>query len=157
YLASGVTTIRTTGSVDPAADLNLKKLVDDGKEPGPKIFVTGPYLEGAGSPFLDMLTLRCPDDAKASVEYWASPGSPSFKAYTHITRDELAAAPKAAHARGLKVTGHLCTIGFKDAAAAGIDNVEHGFLYNSDFFPGRKGDECPDGGAYDKVFAALEV
>lgn len=157
YLAHGVTTIRTTGSVDPMADLNIKKLIDDGKEAGPKIFVSGPYLEGPGGPFLDMLTLRGPEDARASVEYWASQGATSFKAYMHITRDQLAAATKAAHAKGLKVTGHLCTIGFKDAAALGIDNVEHGFLYNSDFFPGRKTDECPDGAAYDKAFIALEV
>ena len=157
YLASGVTTIRTTGSVDPAADLNIKRLIEEGKEPGPKVFVTGPYLEGAGTPFLDMLPLRGPDDARASVEYWASQGATSFKAYMHITRDELAAATTAAHAKGLKVTGHLCTIGFHDAAALGIDNVEHGFLFDSDFLPSRKTDECPDGATFDKAFAALDV
>ena len=157
YLANGVTTIRTTGSVDPAADLNIKRLIEDGKEPGPKVFVTGPYLEGAGTQFLDMLPLRGPDDARASVEYWASQGATSFKAYMHITRDELAAATKAAHAKGLKVTGHLCTIGFRDAAALGIDNVEHGFLFDSDFLPSRKTDECPDGPTFDKAFAALDV
>lgn len=105
YLASGVTTIRTTGSIDPMADLNLKRLIDEGKEPGPKVFVTGPYLEGQGGAFLDMLALRSPEDARLSVEYWASQGATSFKAYTHITRDELAAATKAAHEKGLKVTG----------------------------------------------------
>ena len=157
YLASGVTTIRTAGSVDPAADLNIKRLIDDGKEAGPTVFVTGPYLEGAGSSFLDMLALRTPDDAKASVDYWASQGATSFKAYMHITREELAAATKSAHARGLKVTGHLCTIGFKDAAVAGIDNVEHGFLFNSDFVPSRKTDECPEGDVYDKRFITLDV
>jgi imidazolonepropionase-like amidohydrolase len=157
YLASGVTTIRTTGTVDPMADLNLKRLIDAGKEPGPKVWVTGPYLEGEGGPFLDMLALRNAEDARLSVEYWASQGATSFKAYTHITRDELLAATKAAHARGFKVTGHLCTIGFRDAVAAGIDNLEHGFFTNSDLVEGRKTDECPDQLALDRYFATLDV
>lgn len=49
YLAGGVTTIRTTGSLEPYTDLELKKKIDRGEVPGPKMHVTGPYLEGAGS------------------------------------------------------------------------------------------------------------
>jgi len=157
YLASGVTAIRTAGSIEPYADLNAKRLIDEGKLPGPKVFVTGPFLEGAGSPIIQLHQLTGPEDATRFVEYWAGQGVTSFKAYMNITRDELAAAVKAAHARGLKVTGHLCTIGFRDAAAIGIDNVEHGFLFNSDFFPGRTGDTCPPRDAFEKAFAQLDV
>ena len=56
YLAGGVTTMRTTGSVETHADLNLKRDVDAGKLPGPHIDVTGPYLEGAESFFIQMRT-----------------------------------------------------------------------------------------------------
>lgn len=42
YLAGGVTTIRTTGSLEPYTDLEIKKAVDAGKMPGPKMHVTGP-------------------------------------------------------------------------------------------------------------------
>jgi imidazolonepropionase-like amidohydrolase len=49
YLAEGVTSIRTTGSLETYTDLALKKMIDTGKMPGPKINITGPYLEGAGS------------------------------------------------------------------------------------------------------------
>src|SRR5437763_414075 len=45
YLAAGVTTIRTTGSMEPYTDLELKKNIDAGKLPGPKMNATGPYLE----------------------------------------------------------------------------------------------------------------
>src|SRR5205085_10316792 len=48
YLAGGVTTIRTTGSVEPYADLNIKRQIDAGEAPGPHMHVTGPYLEGPG-------------------------------------------------------------------------------------------------------------
>src|ERR1700756_2234869 len=45
YLALGVTTIRTTGSMEPYTDLEIKKAVDAGKMPGPKMNATGPYME----------------------------------------------------------------------------------------------------------------
>lgn len=140
YLAAGVTTIRTTGSVEPYADLNVKKLVDAGKVPGPRIFVTAPYLEGAGSPFLQMHALKGPEDAKAFVNFWADAGATSFKAYMHITRAELKAAIDAAHARGLKVTGHLSSVTYDEAADLGIDNLEHGFLVNTQLDPGKAPD-----------------
>src|SRR3989440_2577355 len=47
YLALGVTTIRTTGSVVPYTDLEIKKLIDSGRMIGPKMHITAPYLEGA--------------------------------------------------------------------------------------------------------------
>ena len=47
YFANGVTTMRTTGSVEPYADLNVKCEIDTGHLIGPHMDVTGPYLEGA--------------------------------------------------------------------------------------------------------------
>ena len=47
YLAGGVTTIRTTGSLDAYTDLSIKRDIDAGRAPGPKMFPAGPYLEGA--------------------------------------------------------------------------------------------------------------
>lgn len=71
YLAGGVTTMRTTGSVETYADLNLKRDIDAGKLPGPHIDVTGPYLEGKDSHFIQMPHLTGPEDARQLVEYWA--------------------------------------------------------------------------------------
>ncbi|MFN8012688.1 MAG: amidohydrolase family protein [Holophagaceae bacterium] len=142
YLAAGVTTIRTTGSVEPYADLNLKRLVDDGKLPGPHIHVTAPYLEGAGSPFMQMHPLKGPDDARAFVNFWADAGATSFKAYMNITRAELKAAIEAAHARGLKVTGHLSSVTYDEAADLGIDDLEHGFIVNTQLDPGKVPDKA---------------
>jgi len=143
FLAAGVTSIRTGGSIEPYTDLELKRLIDEGKMPGPKIHITSPFLEGVGAYIPQMHQLSGPDDARKTVEYWADEGVTSFKAYVHITRDELKATLAAAHARRLKVTGHLCSIGFREAAALGIDNIEHGLLEDSEFTPGKKPDECP--------------
>ncbi len=144
YLAAGVTTMRTTGSVEPYSDLNLKHDIDTGKLPGPHLDVTGPYLEGADSYFIQMPHLTSPEDARQTVEYWADRGVTSFKAYMNITRAELKAAIDAAHKRGIKVTGHLCSVTYKEAAELGIDDLEHGFFVNTQLDPGKKPDACSD-------------
>jgi len=142
YLAGGVTTIRTTGSLEPYTDLEIKKKIEAGEMPGPKIHVTGPYLEGAGSWALQMHQLTGPEDATKTVNYWLDEGVDNFKAYMFITQAELSAAISAAHKRGAKVTGHLCSIGFREAADLGIDDLEHGLLVDTEFFPWKKPDEC---------------
>jgi imidazolonepropionase-like amidohydrolase len=144
YLAGGVTTMRTTGSVETYADLNLKRAIDEGKLPGPHIDVTGPYLEGPNSFFLQMHQLSGPDEAGQMVEYWADRGVTSFKAYMNITRAELKAAIDAAHKRGIKITGHLCSVTYKEAAELGIDDLEHGFLVNTQLDPDKKPDLCSE-------------
>jgi imidazolonepropionase-like amidohydrolase len=150
YLANGVTTIRTVGSVEPYTDLRLKQAIETGVVPGPHLDVSGPYLEGAGNnPNLQMHQLTGPEDARQTVAYWADRGVTSFKAYAHITREELSAAVKEAHKRGLKVTGHLCSVTYEEAAEIGIDNLEHGFLANTGQDPDKKPDTCSaTGGDY---------
>ena len=143
YLAGGVTSIRTTGSLEPYTDLALKKMIDSGKMPGPKIHITGPYLEGVGSYTPQLHELSGPEDAVRLVNYWIDEGATSFKAYMHITRAELGAAIKAAHARGIKVTGHLCSVGFSEAAELGIDDLEHGLVVDQEFNPKKQPDVCP--------------
>jgi imidazolonepropionase-like amidohydrolase len=145
YLAGGVTTIRTTGSVEPYTDLELKRAIDSSLALGPKMHVTGPYFEGPGSFTPQMHELMDAEDARRTAEYWIAEGVTSFKAYMHITPDELSAIVKVAHAHGLKVTGHLCSIGFRQAASIGIDDLEHGIFADSEFVEGRKPDTCPEG------------
>jgi imidazolonepropionase-like amidohydrolase len=143
YLAEGVTSIRTTGSLETYTDLALKKMIDTGKMPGPKVHITGPYLEGAGSFTPQLHELSGPEEAVRLVNYWIDEGATSFKAYMHITRAELSAAIKAAHARGIKVTGHLCSVGFSEAAELGIDDLEHGLVVDQEFNPDKLPDVCP--------------
>jgi imidazolonepropionase-like amidohydrolase len=157
YLAGGVTSIRTTGSVEPYADLELKHAIDDGKMAGPKIHVTGPYLEGRGSFALQMHQLTDAEDARRTVEYWIAQGATSFKAYMNITPEELSAAVKAAHAHGIKVTGHLCSIGFREAAAIGIDDLEHGLLVDTEFVADKKPGVCPGGAAGEKSLLGVDI
>src|SRR5436309_3697857 len=142
YLGSGVTTIRTTGSRSPYAEINLKDWIDQGLAPGPRIHLTAPYItgeRGGGA----MAILNSPEAARRFVDYWAAEGATWIKAYTDIRRAELGAAIAEAHKRGLKVTGHLCSVSFQEAVALGIDNLEHGMLTSSDFDPTKQPDVCP--------------
>ena len=157
YLAGGVTSMRTAGNMSGYADLNIKKSIDAGNMLGPTIDVTAPYLEGPGLPIPQVKALRDEADARKMVNYWADEGATSFKAYMHITRAELGAAAQEAHKRRLKITGHLCSVTFREAASLGIDDLEHGFVVASDFVPDKKPDECPAGNAVQRSIAALDV
>jgi imidazolonepropionase-like amidohydrolase len=155
YLAGGVTTMRTGGNVHGFMDLKLRRLIDEGQAPGPSIDATAPYLNGPNT-FLQMHALRDAADARRHVEYWADAGATSFKAYMNITRVELSAAIQAAHARGLKITGHLCSVTYSEAADLGIDNLEHGFLAATDFVTDKKPDECPGQRRGQETIASLD-
>jgi imidazolonepropionase-like amidohydrolase len=145
-LANGVTTMRTAASIAPYADVKLKRAIEAGTIPGPHLDVTGPFLTAGPYSSLAIPELAGPEDARQTVAFWADRGVTSFKAYTQITRDELRAVVNEAHKRGLKVTGHLCSVTYEEAVEIGIDNLEHGFMENTALAPGKKPDTCSDGG-----------
>ena len=157
YLAGGATTIRTAGSMEPYTDLNVKRMIDRGSIPGPHMDVTGPYLEGPGLDLYQVHELTSAADATDMVRYWADHGVTSFKAYMNVTRAELGAAIAEAHRRGLKLTAHLCSVTFREAAALGIDNLEHGLLVSSDFVRDKQPDVCPKAAAVPASIAALDI
>jgi imidazolonepropionase-like amidohydrolase len=143
YLAGGVTTMRTAGNVNGYGELNIAKDIEEGLKPGPWIDATAPYLQGPGLPIDQMYILKDADDARRMVDFWADAGATSFKAYMHITQAELGAAVQEAHRREAKLTGHLCSVTYREAADLGIDDLEHGFFVATDFVKDKKPDECP--------------
>lgn len=144
YLAAGVTTLRTTGSIEPYTDIKVQARIEAGLMPGPKICLTSPYLEGLSTPFAQMHEVANAEEARKFVDQWADAGMTSFKAYTHLTRAELTAAATEAHRRGLKITGHLCAVSWPEAVESGIDNLEHGPVYtDSEWVANKQPDVCP--------------
>jgi len=153
YLGTGVTTIRTTGALEPYSEINLKGEIERGESPGPRMHVTGPHITG-GKPFALgsgpqapmvnwMRHVSNPTDARRAVKYWAEEGADWIKVYTEISRADLAAIVDEAHKHGVKVTGHLCSVSYREAAAIGMDNVEHGLVTNTDYHPQKTPDACP--------------
>ena len=157
YLAGGVTTARTAGTTAPYADLALRDAINAGKSIGPDIDVTAPYLNGPGLPILKIKSLRDAEDAKTMMNYWVSEGVTSYKAYMHIHQDELAQVIKIAHQKKHKVTAHLCSVTYREAAELGIDNLEHGFFAATDFVKNKVKDECPSGKIAHQSLVDLDI
>lgn len=146
YLAAGVTSIRTAGSVDGAQDTSIKRRIEAGREAGPRVYWSGEYLDGH----------KTASEWNALIDRIAANGATSLKAYTAVRHDDLAAIIEAGHRHKLVVTGHLCAVGFREAAALGIDNLEHGLLEDSEIHPQKQPDECPDNAEAIKALAQLD-
>lgn len=142
YLAFGVTTAMTAGSQLPDQEVELKRGIDAGEMPGPRLLIAGPYIiEGTRrtGPFRGV---DSPEEAQRFVDEWAGKGATWFKvmfAPSNVLRWTI----DAAHARGLRVTGHLCAVTLADAAEMGIDALQHGFITDSEHVPGKQPDVCP--------------
>jgi len=151
YLAAGVTTIRTAGTLDFQNDLTTKKLVDKGEWPGPKIHLTSLYFNHPAGASFDL------EEIVKQIDIFADEGATSLKVYTNVKRAELATIVAKGHQRSLKVTGHLCAVGFREALATGIDNLEHGLIVDTEFYSAKKPDECPDRSKWLPELASLDV
>lgn len=143
YLAAGVTSARTAGSIEPYVELNIKARIDAGQSAGPDFDLTAPYLQGGKGKFLQQHGLKSVKETRDMIDYWAKQGFTSVKAYTEISRAQLAAAIEEAHKRSLKITAHLCSVTYREAADLGIDQLEHGFIVSTDFYADKKPDSCP--------------
>jgi hypothetical protein len=155
YLAGGVTTIRTAGNLNGYMDITLKRRVEAGDAAGPAIDPTMPYVNGPNQ-FVQMTDVQTEERARRHVGYWADEGATSVKAYMQISRAALGTAIREAHARGMKVTGHLCSVTYAEAAMLGIDNLEHGFFAATDFVAGKPPYVCPGQGLGQQTIADLD-
>lgn len=144
YLAFGVTTAMTAGSQLPDQEVELKRGIDAGEMPGPRLLIAGPYITAGTRRTGPFRGIDSPEAARAFVDEWAGKGATWFKVMSGPA-DVLRWTIDAAHARGLRVTGHLCAVTFADAAEMGIDALQHGFITDSEHVPGKQPDQCPRG------------
>ncbi|WP_242203639.1 amidohydrolase family protein [Aestuariivivens insulae] len=142
YLAGGVTTMRTAGSIQPQSDLNVKQWITDGKMIGPKMDVTSPFIEREGLPIAELGFIKKTDEVSEIVDFWSKRGVTSFKLYNNITQEDMKVCIAEAHKRGFKVTGHLCSVTYEEASNLGIDNLEHGFRVSTDFLERKEENIC---------------
>jgi imidazolonepropionase-like amidohydrolase len=84
-------------------------------------------------------------------------GINSVKVYTHARSSELAAVIQTAHRHGVRVTGHLCAVGFSEAANLGIDNLEHGLIVDTEFYSERQPNRCPDQTSVVRELAQMDI
>ena len=146
YLAKGVTTIQTCGTGHVHEELKLARAINAGGTVGPDIVNSGPYFTG---PEGKSNFIRCTDSLmiRDTIRQLARQGVRWLKVYRNTRPAELALIVKAAHQYGLKVTGHLCATTYEEAAALGIDAIEHGFIHSFDHAEGKLPGRC--GGSHD--------
>lgn len=145
YLAGGVTTMRTAGSLEASSDLNLKNLIAQGKRLGPDIDVSTPHIERegrVGDYIAQLQSLYGGENIENWLNYWFDKGITSVKVYNNFTKDDLREIIRVSHANNIKVTGHICSITYQEAAEMGIDNLEHSFMAATDFVPNKPENEC---------------
>ncbi len=151
YLAAGVTSVRTAGALDIAAERRTKERIEAGKDVGPHLYLSTPYVDpDPGSP-------ENPAGYAKAVEQLISAGIHSVKVYTHARPSELEAVIQVAHRSGARVTGHLCAVGFTQAALMGIDNLEHGLIVDSEFYSQPQAGACPDWESTAAELARMDV
>lgn len=166
YLAGGVTTIRTVGAASPIADLAMAEAAETARAAAPRVSTSSPYVSGPGDAPV-MVQPASEEEARAFVRRWAETGVDWIKLYRRLEPDIARAVIDEAHAQGLRVAGHLCSLTFAEAANMGIDTIEHGLVSASDFLTGKPEGECiggsvgnmehvdPDGDAARAVYAAM--
>lgn len=150
-LMSGVTTVRDLGSEGAGyADVGLKRAIDEGVIPGPRMLVAGPAMVATGSygpkgyapewtvpqgaeeaSGLDDVTRvtrdqigRGADFIKIYADYrWG----PSGEARPTFTLDEIRRIVEVAQSSGRPVVAHASTPeGMRRAIEGGVETIEHG-------------------------------
>jgi imidazolonepropionase-like amidohydrolase len=135
YLASGVTSVRAPGSMDPGGDLAMRERINSGKHPGPRYFLAGEYLEMAPVTVAWMNPVATPEEARLKVDYLASMGVDAIKLYANMSGDVMQATIEAAHEHGLKAIAHIGAVTYMQAMDMGIDELFHGALAFPDAMP----------------------
>ncbi|MBX2876967.1 MAG: amidohydrolase family protein [Saprospiraceae bacterium] len=147
HLAAGVTTIQTCGTGNAMEELAIAKDIAQGNQPGPHIVNSSPYFTGpTGKPHF----IRFTDEKRIrdTISYWVEKGVKWFKAYQHTRPSDLAVIIDQAHRLGAKVCAHLCATTYQEAAALGIDAIEHGFIHSYDHAVDREPGRCSGSRAF---------
>ncbi len=141
YLACGVTTIQTCGTINPLEEIQIGKAIEQGKLPGPEIINSGPYLTGVDGK-QNFIRFTNEEMIRDTIRYWADRGVKWFKVYRKTNPKELEIIINEAHKNNAKVTGHLCATTYEEAAKLGIDAIEHGFIHSYDHAEGKETGTC---------------
>lgn len=129
-LMSGVTSAADLGA--PLKEiLRTRDRINRGELPGPRMFVSGPWLtrRPSRSEIVYGITIGSPQEAATATEGLIKAGVDLIKAWGGLTVDDRKAIVEVAHRHNLKVHAHTYTLDeMRDSIASGIDVLSHGGL-----------------------------
>jgi hypothetical protein len=135
YLAAGVTTARCPGSMEPDSDLALRARIDSGRFTGPRLFLSGEYIDMEPAMINWFDTSKTPEEARLKIDHWIGQGATSVKIYARMHGEILAAAIQHGHDHGVKVIAHVGAVSFREAIEMGIDELFHGVICCPETWP----------------------
>lgn len=126
YLAQGVTTIRSPGGNISLLRL-LRAQIESGKILGPRVFFSGPLLDGNPPVWPEQsIIVDSPERAQSTVNFLADQGVDFIKVYNNITEPVLERIIETAKQRGLIVAGHIPrSMTMTRAVELGMKSLEH--------------------------------
>lgn len=148
-LMAGFTTVRNPGATKDA-DLVLRKAIEEGRTPGPRMLIARAGIGSKGGiceQTFGEAGVSTPDEARARVRKLIGDGADFIKICTggavigtkadsetvEMTQDVIDAVVSEAHKRGKKVAAHAQgPAAIRAAANAGVDSIEHGGLIDED-------------------------
>jgi imidazolonepropionase-like amidohydrolase len=107
FLMHGVTSVRDAGDIDGKTVLPLRKAIEAGEMPGPRIFACGPFVDGPETTWENTRHVTDPADAITAVREIKAAGYDCVKIYNSLAPDVLAALIDAAKQEGLPTIGHV--------------------------------------------------
>lgn len=124
YIANGVTGVRDmAGEWDTLTSWRAQ--IRDGQLVGPRMLISGPYLEGGDVPIPHILT-RTPDEGRAGVDSLVKLGADFVKVHGQLNRDTYFAIARRARERGIAFSGHVSrAVGAGNASDSGQRSIEH--------------------------------
>ena len=138
-LLAGVTTARDLGA--PLEDsLSVKARIENGEIPGPRLFISGPFIQHEAYPGAEAFRwgVNGERDARAKVKRLAEAGVDVIKLIDQdeMTADEARAVVDEAHKHGLPVVAHSHRPDeIRRGLEIGVDNFEHTGLAAAPGYP----------------------
>lgn len=143
HLAAGVTSVRDLAN-DNDALLKIKRDIENGKDIGPRITMRG-FMDGRG-PYTGPTKVFVDNEAEArsAIENYAKLGYDGIKVYSSIKPELVPTIIKLAHAKGLRVSGHVpAFMTAQQFVEAGADEIQHINFVFLNFFDDVKDTRTP--------------
>jgi imidazolonepropionase-like amidohydrolase len=124
-LSHGITTFRDPGQWNEKF-VELRRLIAADQLPGPRIFTTGPHIDGDRPAYpADSVVARDADEARRLAERNVAQGASALKIYFRLPFAGARSVIDVCNTRGIPCTAHLEVLDARELIAAGLHGIEH--------------------------------